>query len=56
MNAEQAAETLINGNVSDAREWVKHCSKLALLDFIEAMSAAGTQRHTTINRIRVWLE
>ena len=32
---EEAIETLLNGNISDFRKWLKRCSKLDMLNAIE---------------------
>lgn len=54
MKYKETIETLINGNQSDFKKWLKKCSKLALLDAIEYHQDFG-KRHEIINLMRLYL-
>jgi len=56
MTTTEAVETLVNGNISDFKAWVKRSSKLKLLEAIEVASTYGIKRHTFINKMRRILE
>ena len=48
----EAVETLVNGNKSDFRRWVKKAHKLDLLDAIEYYSGNHGGRYQIINTLR----
>lgn len=51
----EAAETLVNGNISDFKAFLHVSSKIEMLDAIEALQSFGEKRHNSINRIRGYL-
>jgi hypothetical protein len=40
-NVAQAVESWYNGNITDTKEWLKHCTKEQLLDFAVAAKELG---------------
>ena len=52
----QYAESYINGNITEFKTFIKRCSKLDLLNAVEALESLGMQRYKSINRIRLYLE
>ena len=52
----QYAESYINGNITEFKQFLKQCSKLDLLNLIEALESLGMPRYRTINTIRINLE
>ena len=52
----QQAESYINGNIAEFKQFLKRCSKLDLLNVIETLQSLGMDRHNSINRIRLLLE
>jgi len=52
MTYEDMAETLVNGNISDFKEWVKGKSKHQLLDFIIAyVEYSGDSYEEAVHRM-----
>jgi hypothetical protein len=54
-STKEAIDTMINGNLSDFREWLKKAKKIDILDAIEYHQQYG-KRHEIINRMRNYLE
>ena len=50
------AESYLNGNISNFKQFLKKCSKLDLLNLLEVLQGMGYKRHNSINRIRGYLE
>ena len=48
MNDREAVETLLNGNISEFKKWLKKARKLDMLDAIEY-----AQNHTTYTREQI---
>ena len=57
MTVNEAIETWQNGNISSFKKWLKHASKLTILEVIEvATGQYGIERHVIINSMRNLLE
>jgi len=56
MNAQEAINEYVNGNITRFKAWLKHATKLQMLDAIEYYSGNVGGRHIIINTMRKYLE
>lgn len=55
MNYKEAVDTLVNGNFSDFKAWLKRATKLDMLNAVEYYSGNVGGRHYIINLMRSYL-
>jgi len=56
MKPSEAIEEYVNGNITRFKAWLKHATKLQMLDAIEYYSGNVGCRYIIINTIRKYLE
>jgi hypothetical protein len=56
MTPEEAAESLINGNISTVIKWLKTTHKVKLILFMEALRQSGIPEQEVFDKVKRFLE